>query len=79
MGQGYQEEALRNLRAKIIIFLFFLDEIWKPVGAACVCRVTFPPSLYLFTLCACVAPGAALRVILFAKAVCAGVMKLLGH
>lgn len=32
----YQEKALRNLRAKIIIYLFFLDDAWKPAGA-CMC------------------------------------------
>lgn len=43
-----------NLRAKIIISLFFLDEAWKPVGAACVCRVTFSMSPDLFTSHVCV-------------------------
>lgn len=42
---------MRNLRTKTIISLFFLDESWKPAGAAHVCRVTFSLSPDLFTLC----------------------------
>lgn len=38
-----------------------------------------PKSVSVHIVCLCVAPGTALRVILFAKAVCAGVLKLLGH
>lgn len=76
-----------NLRAKIIISLFFLDEAWKPVGAACVCRVTFSMSPDLFTLRVCVystkhrsvSADSAVLILLFAKPVCAGVLKLLGH
>lgn len=76
-----------NLGAKIIISLFFLDEAWKPAGATCVCRVTFSMSPDLFTLRVCVystkhcsvSVDSAVLILLFAKPVCAGVLKLLGH